>query len=137
MIRRPLAPGPAPALSREADARGIILAAPLPYAAILGTVQCLALARDHQGHGKPYPHPEHRSTAETLRGKLWPHMEAAGFATPQEARVPCDVLRAATLCLRRWRADTGTTLWGDTDDAELTAAWRDGLNAPRPEPATA
>ncbi|WP_371749333.1 hypothetical protein, partial [Streptomyces sp. NBC_00280] len=120
--RRPLGPGPAPALSREADARGIILAAPLPYAAILGTVQCLALARDTRGE------------AETLRAKLWPHMDAAGVATPQEARVPCDVLRAATLCLRRWRADTGTTLWGDADDVELTAAWRDGLNAPRPTP---
>jgi hypothetical protein len=116
--RRALGPGPAPAVVREADARGIVLAAPLPYASLLGAVQCLALARDTRGE------------AETLRAKLWPHMEAAGFATPQEARVPCDVLRAATHCLRKWRADTGTTMWDDADDAELSAAWRDGLNAP-------
>lgn len=72
----------------------------------------------------------HQGEAETLRAKLWPYMQAAGVADPQQARVPCDVLRAATHCLRKWRAATATTLWDDRDDAELTAAWRDGLNAP-------
>ncbi|WP_331720071.1 hypothetical protein OG762_51480 (plasmid) [Streptomyces sp. NBC_01136] len=104
--------------TRAADERGIILSAPLPYAALLGAVQCLSLARDTRGE------------AETLRAKLWPYMQAAGVADPQQARVPCDVLRAATHCLRKWRAATATTLWDDRDDAELTAAWRDGLNAP-------
>ncbi|MGN9821878.1 hypothetical protein ACTMUQ_42200 [Streptomyces sp. SD11] len=108
--------------TRAADDRGIILAAPLSYAALVGVVQCLSLARDVRGE------------AETLRGKVWPYMDAAGFADPQQARVPCDALRAATHCLRAWRAATDTTLWDDSDDAELTAAWRDGLNAPAAPP---
>lgn len=109
-----------PACPRVADERRILLAAPLPYAVLLGTVQCLSLAGDTRGE------------AATLRARLWPYMQAAGVAEPQEARVPCDVLRAATHCLRKWRATTGTALWDDTDDAELTTAWREGLNASRP-----
>jgi hypothetical protein len=104
-------------VARATDERGIVLAAPLPYAALLGAVQCLSLAQDVRGEAGP------------LRTRLWPYMDAAGVANPQEARVPCDVLRASTHCLRKWRANTGTALWGDGDDAELTAAWRDGLNA--------
>jgi hypothetical protein len=100
------------------DDRGIILAAPLPYAALVGAVQCLSLAQDTRGE------------AEALRAKLWPYMQASGVADLQEARVPCDVVRAVTHCLRKWRAATGTTCWGDTDDAELTTAWKDGVNAP-------
>ncbi|MFI1331009.1 hypothetical protein ACH4U7_12890 [Streptomyces sp. NPDC020845] len=93
----------------------VLLAAPLPYVTLQGVVQCLALAK-----------------AETLHEKMRPYMDEAGFADPQEARVPCDVLRAATHRLRKWRAadpETVTRLWDDSDDAELTAAWRDGLNA--------
>lgn len=104
-------------LVKDTDERGIVLAAPLPYAALLGVVQCLYLARDVRGE------------ATELRRRMWPHMQAAGVSDPQEARVPCDLLRAATHCLRKWRAATGTTLWGDRDDAELTAAWRDSLHA--------
>ncbi|WP_371634489.1 hypothetical protein OG693_39825 [Streptomyces sp. NBC_01259] len=105
---------------RAADSRGILLSAPLPYAALLAAVQCLALARDT------------RSEAEPLRADLWPFMESAGHADPQQARVPCDVLRAATHCLRAWRAAAPaprSPLWSDADDAALTAAWRDGLTA--------
>lgn len=105
-------------VARATDERGILLAAPLPYTALLGAVQCLSLARDTRGE------------AETLRGRLWPYMDAAGVNDPQETRVPCDVLRAVTHCLRRWQAATGTSLWGATDEAELTAAWREGLHAP-------
>ncbi|MEU4932079.1 hypothetical protein AB0G54_37190 [Streptomyces yokosukanensis] len=105
-------------ITRAADDRGIILAAPLSYNALVGVVQCLSLARSTRGE------------AETLRAKLWPYMQAAGDADPQQARVPCDALRAATHCLRKWRTATATTLWDDRDDAELSDAWRDGLNAP-------
>lgn len=102
---------------RATDERGIVLSAPLSYAALLGTMQCLNLARDVRGEAVP------------LRARLWPYMDEAGFATPQEARVPCDVLRAVTQCLRKWCTATGTTLWGDADDAELVAAWRNGMHS--------
>ena len=107
----------APTLVRAADERGIVLSAPLSYAALLGAVQCLHIAQDTRGE------------AAVLKSLLGPYVDAAGLADPQEARVPCDRLRAATHCLRRWRATTGTTLWDDMDDEELTAAWRDGLQA--------
>ncbi|AWW43010.1 hypothetical protein [Streptomyces cadmiisoli] len=105
---------------RAVDERGIVLAAPLSYEALLGAVQCLSLARTVRGE------------AERLRARMWPYMQQAQVADPQAARVPCDLLRATTHCLRKWRAATGTTLWDDADDAELTTAWRNGLNAPAP-----
>ncbi|MGW6056067.1 hypothetical protein [Streptomyces sp. NPDC055189] len=104
-----------------ADERGIALAAPLPHAALFAAVRCLGLAQGTRGE------------AEALQGTLWHYMRAAEISNSPEARVPCDVLRAATLCLRKWRAVTGSTLWRDTDDAELTIAWREGLNAHRPK----
>ncbi|GAA2694279.1 hypothetical protein GCM10009864_81340 [Streptomyces lunalinharesii] len=90
----------------------------LPYAAPVGVVQCLSPARNA------------RREAASLPVKMWPQVQATGDADPDEARVPCALLRAVTHCLRRWRTATGTTLWNNGDDAELTSAWRDGLNAP-------
>ncbi|MFD5569441.1 hypothetical protein [Streptomyces cadmiisoli] len=107
---------------RAVDERGIALAAPLSYTALLGAVQCLSLARTVRGE------------AERLRARMWPYMQQAQVADPQTARVPSDLLRATTHCLCKWRAATGTTLWDDADDAELTTAWRNGLNAPAPAP---
>ncbi|MFH8492102.1 hypothetical protein [Streptomyces longisporoflavus] len=103
-----------------ADEPGIVPTARLPYAALFGAVRCLGLAQGTRGE------------AEELQGALWHYMQAAEASASGEAIVPCDVLRAATLCLRKWRAVTDTTLWGDRDDAELTIAWREGLKARRP-----
>jgi hypothetical protein len=100
---------------RAVDERGIILSAPLQYATLEAVVQCLSIAN-----------------AETLREKMWPFMDAAGLSMPQESRVPCDLLRAATLRLRKWRETDPqrvARMWDDGDDATLSAAWRDGLNA--------
>jgi hypothetical protein len=99
------------AISHEIDDRGVALAAPLRYGILLGAVQCLRIAQ------------ETRPEAAALSNRLLPYADAAGLADPQEARVPCDVLRAATLSLREWRTATSTPLWDDMDDRELTTAW--------------
>ncbi|MEU2339842.1 hypothetical protein ABZ608_41000 [Streptomyces sp. NPDC013172] len=99
---------------RETD-DGVVLSAPLPYLTVEAVLQCLAIAK-----------------AETLRDKMRPYLLKAGVADPQEIRIPCGLLYAVRKRIRKWHdadPENVSRYWDATDDAALTAAWRDGLRA--------